>query len=123
MTRGDQMNPLTNNHCSARVPSVPVLLATALVSIGDSKGTPVKLRAKLDSVLQDSFITCDKARALMLHTKKISTTRTPFGAGSTQRVNQLLATKLNDSIDVNMLTLPKITNHIPFDHTKPTFHN
>ena len=111
--RGDQMNTMTNNHCSAQVPPVSVLLATALVSIRDSKGKPVQLRAMLDSGSQASFITSDKARALMLSMKKTSTTLTPLGAGTTQRVNQLLATKLNDSIDVNMFILPKITNHIP----------
>ena len=64
------MNPLTNNHCSAQVSPVSVLLATALESIRDSKGNPVQLRAMLDSGSQASFITSDKARALMLPTKR-----------------------------------------------------
>ena len=67
----------------------------------------------LDSGSHASFITSDKTRALMLPTKKTSNTMTPLGAGTTQRVNQLLATKLNDSFNVNLFILPKITNHIP----------
>ena len=103
------MNPLTNNHCSARV---SILLATALASIPDSAGNPVQLRALLDSGSQASFIISDKARTLMLPIKKASTTLTPLGSGTTQRVNQLLATKLNDSIDFNKFIKLKITNHI-----------
>ena len=112
-TRGDQMNPLTNNYCSAQVPPVSVLLATSVVSVRDSKRCSVHLRPLLDFGSQASFITSDTARALMLPTKKTSTTLTTLGAGTTQRVNQLLATKLNDSFDVNLFLLPKITNHVP----------
>ena len=107
------MNPLTNNHCSKQVPLVSVLLATALVSIRDSKGSPVHLRVMLDSRSQIRFITSDKARALMLPIKETSTTLTPHVADTTQRVNQLLATKISDSIDVNLFIVSKITNHIP----------
>ena len=71
----------------------------------------------LDSGSQASLITSDKARALMLPTKKTSTTLTPLGAGTTQRVNQLLVTNLNDSIDVKLCILPKITNHNPSHNT------
>ena len=41
-----------------------------------------------------------------------STILRPLGAGTTQSVNQLLATKLNDSIDVDLFILPKNTNHV-----------
>ena len=67
----------------------------------------------LDSRSQIRFITSDKARALMLPIKETSTTLTPLVADTTQRVNQLLATKLNDSIDVSLFIVSKITNHIP----------
>ena len=43
------MNPLTNKLCSAQVPPVSVLLATALVSIRNCGGSPVHLRAMLHS--------------------------------------------------------------------------
>ena len=67
----------------------------------------------LDSGSPASLITNEKARALVLSTKKTSTTLTPLGAGTTQRVNQLLVIMLNDSFDVILFILPKITNHIP----------
>ena len=82
------------------------------MSIRDSTGNPVQLRALLESGSQASFITSDKARTLMLPTKKTSTTLTPLGASTTRRVNQLLATKINGSIDVIMFILSKITNHL-----------
>ena len=106
------MNPLTNNHCSTRVPPTSVLVATILESIRDSEGNPVQLQATLDSGFQAIFNTSDSPRALLLPTKKSSTTLTPLGAGTTQRVNQLLATKNNNSIDVNIIALPKMANHI-----------
>ena len=125
------MNPLTNTHCSGHVPPASVLLATALVSIRNSTGNPVQLRALLDSGSQASFFTSDKARTLMLPTKKTSTTLTPLGAGRTQRVNQLLATKLNESltykhININwqlmLICLYYRRLQTTFRQTKSTFH-
>ena len=51
------MNALTKNHCSAQVPPASVFLATALVSIRDSTGNQVQLRALLESGSQASVIT------------------------------------------------------------------
>ena len=106
------MNPLTNNHCSTRVPPTSVLFATILESIRDSEGNPVQLQAMLDSGFQAIFNTSDNPRALLLPTKKTKYYIDPTRCWYYKRVNQLLATKFNNSIDVNIIALPKIANHI-----------
>ena len=73
----------------------------------------------MDSGPLAHFINCDKARALKLRTKTASPTLTSLSAGTTQRVNQLLATMLNDSIDDILFVLPKVKTK--FCHTTSTF--
>ena len=56
----------------------------------------------LDFVSQVNFDTSDETRASKLPTDKTSTTMTTVGVCTTQRVNPLLATMLNNSIDVSV---------------------
>ena len=104
---------VTSGHCNASIPINNVLLSTAVVSIKNSNGKVVKLRALLDSGSQASFITENMATALMLKLKKGQVTVTTLGASSTEKTKGILSTKLNDTVPVNLHVIPRITNQVP----------
>ena len=60
----------TTGHFSADNEINTVLLSTSLVTIRNSSGDAIKLRALLDSGSQASFVTEDVAKALMLPTQR-----------------------------------------------------
>ena len=90
-----------------------VLLSTSLVTIRNSSGDAIKLRALLDSGSQASFVTEDVAKALMLPTQRSQINISTMGSSHFQKTRGLLPVKLNDTIEVNLHLIPKISNTIP----------
>ena len=88
----------TTGHFSADNEINTVLLSTSLVRNRNSSGDAIKLRALLDSGSQASFVTEDVAKALML---------------PTQETRGLLPVTFNNTIEVNLHLIPKISNTIP----------
>ena len=87
-----------------------VLLSTSLVTIGNSSGDAIKLRAFLDSGPQASFVTEDVANALMLPTQRSRINVSAMGCSHSQKTPGLLPVKLNHTIEVNLQLILKITN-------------
>ena len=104
---------VTSGHCNASVPINNVLLSTAMVSIKDSTGKTVKLRALLDSGFQASFITENMAAALLLKIRRSQVAITTLGASATEKTKGILATKPYNTVPVNLHVIPRITNQVP----------
>ena len=103
----------TTGHFSADNEIITVLLSTSLVTIRNSSGDAIKLRALLDSGSQASFVTEDVAKALMLPTQRSQINVSTMGSSHFQKTRGLLPVKLNDTIEVNLHLIPKISNTIP----------
>ena len=105
----------TTGHYKTQGTFNTVLLSTALACICDAGGTQVPLRAMLDTGSQASFITADKAKALMLATKSPHPTIQTLGSVSlqSQRNCCLLPITLNDTVDVNLHIISRLTNATP----------
>ena len=71
------------------------------------------MRALLDSGSQASFITANMAKALMLSTRSNQATITTFGSAQTQKTCGTLSTTINETVDVSLHLISKITNVIP----------
>ena len=104
---------VSNNQCAAVSPKKTVLLSTAYVTIKDADGTPMTLRAMLDSGSQASFINESRANAMKskIHGNTISIT--PFGSSSSQKSKGVLSTVLNEAVHVDLHIVPKISNLVP----------
>ena len=73
----------------------------------------MKLRALLDSGSQARFFTEKMAAALMLKVKRSQVAITTLGASATEKTKEILATKLNSTVPVNLHVIPRITNQVP----------
>ena len=110
---------IVNSHCNATTecqqysspshssPFNNVLLSTAHVSPRDKAGNEISMRALLYSGWQASSITKSKAKALMLPIEKIQTPIAALRAAKTQKPLSLLAMKLNDVVQTNLLVIQK----------------
>ena len=103
----------TTGHFSADKELNTVLLSTSLVTIRNSSGDAIKLRALLDSGSQVSFETEDVAKALMLPAQCSQINVSTMGSSHYQKTRGLLPVKLNDIIEVILHLIPEISNTIP----------
>ena len=71
------------------------------------------MRALLDSGSQASFITANMANALMLSTRSNQAPIMTLDSTQTQKTCGILSTTINDTVDVNLHLISKITNVIP----------
>ena len=92
------------------------LLSTIYVLLRDKAGIEISMRAPLDSGSQASFITEDKANALMRPIEKMQTPTAALGAAKTQETLGLIEMKFNDVVETKLHVIPKFTNEIS---TKP----
>ena len=104
---------VSNVQCGAVSLKKTVLLSTAYVMIEDANGTPVTLRAMLDSGSQASFISESRANALKVKILGDSISITPFGSSSSQKTKGVLSTVLNDAVHVDLHVVSKISNLVP----------
>ena len=104
----------TTRHFSTQGTFNTPLLPVVLVSIRDASGTQVSLRAMLDSGAQASFIKADKAKFLMVTIKRSQSSIQTLGSDSarSQRTCGLLPNTLNDTVDINLLIIPRLTKAI-----------
>ena len=109
----DSNSKFTTGHLNTDSQNNTVLLSTVVVSIRNGSGKPIRMRALLDSGSQASFITANMAKALMLSTRNNQATITTLGSAQTQKTCGILSTTINDTVDVNLHLISKITNVIP----------
>lgn len=108
----------TKSHFAERGETTQVLLETAIVYIPDSTGVKRECRVMLDSGSQSSFITenCVKSLGLKRQISQVSITGissaavgTPYG-----QLNLQLLSMIHDaSVEVEPLTLKKVTGQLP----------
>ena len=103
----------TTGHFSADNEINTVLLSTSLVRNRNSSGDAIKLRALLDSGSQASFVTEDVAKALMLPTQRCQINVSTMCSSFFQETRGLLPVTFNNTIEVNLHLIPKISNTIP----------
>ena len=104
---------VSNVQCGAVSLKKTVLLSTAYVMIKDANGTPLTLRAMLDSGSQASFISESRANALKVKVLGDSISITPLGSSSSQKTKGVLSTVLNDAVHVDLHVVSKISNLVP----------
>ena len=103
----------TTGHFSAENEINTVLLSTSPVTIRNSLGDAIKLRALLDSGSQASLVTEDVAKALMLPTQRSQINISTMGSFHFQKTRGLSPVKLNDTLEINLHLITKISNTIP----------
>ena len=108
----DSTKQFTTGHFSADSEINTVLLSTSLVTILNSLGDPIKLRALLDSCSQASFVTEDFATVLMLPTQRSQINVSTMGSSHFQNTRGLLPLKFDGTIEVYLHLIPKISNTI-----------
>ena len=109
----------TTGHFSADNEKNTVLLSTSLVTIRNSSGDAIKLRALSDSGSQASFVTEEVAKALMLPTPRSQINVSTMGSSHYYKTRGLSPVNLNDTIEVILHLIPKISK--PFPIKKLTF--
>ena len=83
----------TTGHFSADNAIITIFLSTSLVTIRNSSGDAIKLRALFDSVSQASFVTEYVAKAIMLPTQRGQVTVSTMGSSHLQKTLGLLLVK------------------------------
>ena len=97
---------VSNVQCGPVTLMKTVLLSAAYVMIKDADGTPVTLRAMLDSESQASFITESRVNAVKVKVLGNSISITPFGSSFSRKTKGVLSTVLNDAVHVNIHVVP-----------------